>query len=206
MSERDDMLSMSLRDFLSSAADKTATPGGGSVAAVTAALGAALGEMALAFTSGKRKYAEHQPLYDRLAPRLQRARHMFEQLAADDAAAYEFFRETAAMDDSPQKAERMALAVAAAIDVPRELTKVALAVLADLRELADKCNRYLLSDLLAAAALSAAAVRLSDYNVRINARQLDDAGQADDLRASSRDDLRTAETLRDEIESAAAVE
>lgn len=206
MEKSDDMLSMTVREFLSASADKTATPGGGSVAAVTAALAAALGRMALAFTSGKKKYADHQPLYDRLAPRLERAMRMCEDLATDDAAAYEFFREVSAMDDSPEKTERMTLAVAAAIDVPRQLTKVALAVLADLRELSDKCNRYLLSDLLAAAALSAAAVRLSDYNVRINARQLSDAAEADDLRASSADDLRRAEAIRDEIESAADID
>lgn len=205
MYKSDKMLSMTVRDFLAAVADKTPTPGGGSVAAVTAALAAALGQMALSFTSGKKKYADHQDTYDRIGPRLERARQMFEQLATDDAAAYEFFRETAAMDDSPEKTEQMSLALAAAINVPRELTKVALAVLADIRELSDKCNRYLISDLLAAAALAATAVRLSDYNVRINARQLE-APEADDLRASSADDLRRAEQLRDEIDSSVAIE
>lgn len=205
MDKSDEMLSMTVRDFLASAAAKTPTPGGGSVAAVTGALAAALGEMALNFTSGKKKYAEHQDIYDRIAPRLTRARRMFEDLAGDDAAAYEFFRETTAMEDSPEKTERMSLAVAAAIDVPRELTKVAMAVLSDLKELSDKCNRYLLSDLLASAALAAVAVRLSDYNVRINARQLP-AAEADDVRASSAEDLAHAERLRDDIESTAGLD
>ncbi|MGC9453351.1 MAG: cyclodeaminase/cyclohydrolase family protein [Phycisphaerae bacterium] len=205
MAKTKDMLSMTVREFLDAAAAKTPTPGGGSVAAVVAALAAALGEMALNFTSGKKKYAEHQELYDRIGPRLTRARHMFKALAGDDAAAYEFFRETTAMADSPEKTERMSLALAAAIDVPRELTKVAIAVLEDLKELSGKCNRYLLSDLLAAAALSAVAVRLSDYNVRINARQLP-ASEGDDLRSSSADDLARAERLRDKIESTAGLD
>ena len=61
-----DILSIPVREFLAATAAKQPTPGGGSVAGVVAGLGVALGEMALNFTKGKKKYAEHEAFYDRL--------------------------------------------------------------------------------------------------------------------------------------------
>jgi formiminotetrahydrofolate cyclodeaminase len=72
----------------------------------------------------------------------------------------------------------------------------------DLKELGDKCNPWLITDLLAAAALSAAAVRLSDYNVRVNVPNLADKDAGKEVRQSSADDLDRADKLLGEIEQA----
>jgi len=201
--ETRDLLALSVREFAAQAAAKTSTPGGGSVAGVVGALGTALGEMALSFTIGKKKFTEHAEAHAHLSGRLARAREMFQQLVHDDVAAFRNYQEAMRMDDSPQKAEALAVATAAAIDVPREAQKLALAVLGDLRELADKCNPWLISDLVASAALCEAVCRLSDYNVRINLGQVDDEAAASDLRAGSANDLARAVALREEIEAAA---
>ena len=52
-----DPLAMSVREFLSATAAKTPTPGGGSVAALVAAIGASLAQMALGFSVGKKALA-----------------------------------------------------------------------------------------------------------------------------------------------------
>ncbi len=195
-----DMLAQSVNDFIDATAAKSPTPGGGSVAGVVGALGAALGEMALNFTRGKKKFAEHEEFYSHLAGRLQNARRMFRDLVADDVAAYRFFQETSRMEDSPEKNEKMRTAVAAAIAVPREATKLSLALLGDLTEFCDKCSKWLVSDLIASAALAVATIRLSDYNVRINVPQVDDKEAAADLKQSSADDLKRALKMLDEIE------
>jgi formiminotetrahydrofolate cyclodeaminase len=200
--ETQDLLSMSVRDFAAATAAKQPTPGGGSVAGVVGALGVALGEMALAFTRGKKKFAEHEETYAHLAGRLGRARQMFQQLVGDDVAAFRNYQEAMRMEDSAAKAEAMQVATAAAIAVPREAAKLALAVLGDLRELADKCSPWLVSDLVAAAALAEATCRLSDYNVRINVGQVDDPAAAADLRKGSGDDVARAAVLREQIEAA----
>jgi len=205
MTENDqaaDLLALSVRDFAAATAAKQSTPGGGSVAGVVGALAVALGEMALNFTKGKKKFAEHEATYEHVSGRLGRAREMFEQLVADDVAAFRNYQQAMRMDDSPEKAEAMQIATAAAIAVPREAAKLALAVLGDLRELGDKCNPWLVSDLVAAAALAEATCRLSDYNVRINVGQVDDTAAAADLRAGSAGDLARAVALREEIEQA----
>jgi formiminotetrahydrofolate cyclodeaminase len=58
-----------------------------------------------------------------------------------------------------------------------------------------------LSDLTAAAALAAAAVRLCNYNVKVNASALTDKQADDDLVAGSANDCRMAEQVLAEIEN-----
>ncbi|HUT01631.1 MAG TPA: cyclodeaminase/cyclohydrolase family protein [Phycisphaerae bacterium] len=204
MTDQDqDLLSLSVRGFVSATAAKQPTPGGGSVAGVVGALAVGLGEMALNFTKGKKKFAEHEAYYAGLSDRLARAREMFQQLVADDVAAFRNYQEAMRMEDGPEKDEAMDIATAAAIAVPREATKLALALLAEMRELAGKCNPWLISDLVASAALAEATCRLSDYNVRINLGNVKDEAAAGDLRAGSAGDLARAAALREEIEAAA---
>lgn len=202
MSDKD-YLSMSVRNFAATTADKTPTPGGGSVAGVVASLGVALGEMALNFTKGKKKFAEHAEYYDNLSRKLVRARGMFFDLVVDDVAAYKLYQAATRQDDGPAKDEAVELATAAAIDVPREVAKLALAIMEDMKALLPKSNTWLITDLLASAALSAAAVRLCDYNVRINVPNLADKQAAAEVKQGSADDLARANALLAEIEQLA---
>jgi formiminotetrahydrofolate cyclodeaminase len=199
-----DLLSLSVRDFAAAAADKTPTPGGGSVAGAVGMLAVALGEMTLNFTRGKKKFAEHEPYYEHLAKRLLNARHMFDQLVGDDVAAYSYYQEVAKQPDGPDKDQAMQVATAAAISVPREAAKLSLALLEDLRELGGKCNLWLISDLVAGAALAVATLELSDLNVRINAPNLSDKQAAADIRQASKADLQKARALYAAIDAAAA--
>lgn len=200
----DDMLGLSVREFVAAAAAKTPTPGGGSVAGTVGALAVALGEMALNFTMGKKKFAQHEAAHARLSGRMARARAMFLDLVSDDMAAYGMYREAAGMEAGPEKDQSTQLALAAAINVPREMTKLTLAVMEDLHSLCDKCNPYLISDLLAGAALGVATIRLCDYNVRINVPQLAEKTEARDIRAASKADLDKADRLLVTIETAAS--
>ena len=195
-----DVLSLSVREFIAAAAAKQPTPGGGSVAAAVGALGAALAEMSLAFTRGKKAFAEHEEFYAHLASRLSRAERMFADLVSDDIAAYGLYHQATAMEEGPAKADAVQLALAAAIAVPRESAKLALALLEDCLALADKCNPWLISDLAAAAALAVAVVRIADYNVRVNAMPLTDRAGATDVQAASTADRARAETLLEQIE------
>lgn len=199
-----DILSIPVREFLAATAAKQPTPGGGSVAGVVAGLGVALGEMALNFTKGKKKYAEHEALYDRLSPRLEKARQMCQDLVADDIVAYKLYQQSMRQADGPEKDEAIQLAIAAAIDVPRQMTKLALAVQQDLLELAPKCNPWLISDLVAAAVLAFAAVKVSDFNVRINVPQVAEKEAAKQLREASHADVKKSAKLMEAIEKAAS--
>jgi formiminotetrahydrofolate cyclodeaminase len=138
-----------------------------------------------------------------LAPRLTHAREMFLQLVVDDMAAYGMYAEAMKLPKGEARDESLQLALAAAINVPRETAKLALAVLGDLARLADKCNKFLVTDLVAAATLAAGVTVLCDMNVKINTRDLDDPAAASDLRAASAGDRRRAHELADAIEQTA---
>lgn len=202
MDQSREILRSSVDNFVAATAAKQPTPGGGSVAGVVAALATALGEMSLNFTRGKKKFAEHEEFYAHLGARLEKTRSMFLDLIADDITAYGMYAKTAKLPDGEEKKEAEALALAAAIDVPREMAKLALALQEDVLRLSDKCNPWLVSDLIAAGALAAAVTVLCDLNVRINAKNLSDAQVADDLRAASAADRNRANELADRIEQA----
>jgi formiminotetrahydrofolate cyclodeaminase len=195
-----DLLAMTVRQFVAATAGKTPTPGGGSVAGVVGALAVALGEMALSFSIGKKKFADHAGEHRHLLSRFGRAREMFQQLVADDMAAFTTYQEASRLPDGAEKDQAMEIATAAAIDVPREAAKLALAVLGDLETLAKMCNQHLISDLVAAAALCEAVSRLCDYNVRINAANVRDASAAGQIRSGSAADLAAAVACRQRIE------
>ena len=97
------ILNTSVHDFISATASKQPTPGGGSVAGVVGALGTALGEMALNFTIGKKKFAEHEAFYAVLSGRLEKSRKMFASLVADDMAAFGMYCDANAMPEGPAK-------------------------------------------------------------------------------------------------------
>jgi len=196
----EELTGLSVKDFAAATADKTPIPGGGSVAGAAGAMATALGEMVLSFTRGKKAFADQADAHDALAVRLARARGMFIDLTADDAAAYTLYREATACADDDTKDAQLRTALAAAINVPREMTALTLSVLESLVELGAGCNRHLLSDLAAAAVLAEATVKLCELNVRVNIQFLTDAEEASDLRNVAARDCDRAAELRQRVE------
>ena len=200
MTPEHDILQVSVLDFIDATAARTPTPGGGSVAGVVGALGAALGAMTLNFSKGKKSLAEHEPYYAELTQRLETARDGMLDLVRYDIAAYGAYQQANRLPDGDDKTRAVEKATAAAIDVPRKTTRSALSLLEDMQELAGKCNKWLITDLLAAGALAVAAATLSDYNVRINLPNMADQAAADEFRNASRNDLARARAIQAEIE------
>lgn len=176
MSTEKDYLSLPMREFLTDAGAKSPTPGGGSVAAVVGALAASLARMAVAYTAGKPRFADHEDRLQELLDEFQRACETFGKLMKDDMAAYEQF--TAARtqgDDEKQQA------VLKAIAVPMETIVQAVALAARLDEMKSFTNPYLLSDLQAAAVLAAAAGRAASTSLQSNLASLADRHEAERL-------------------------
>src|SRR3954468_17059155 len=79
----------SIAAYLDEIAAGTPAPGGGSVAAVTGALAAALGEMVANLTLGRAKYAATEPSLRSMRDRLTAMRAALLESAAADEAAYQ---------------------------------------------------------------------------------------------------------------------
>src|SRR5512133_2146661 len=150
MSAADNYLSRPFGRFLDDIAAKTPSPGGGSVAAAVGALSAALAHMAVEFTAGKKKYAEHEDRLRQMLEELRRASGMFGQLIDEDIAAYE--RYAAARKSADPKEQEQSLITA--VLVPMEIATVAAVVAGRLDEIKGFINPLLYSDVQVAAILA----------------------------------------------------
>ncbi len=167
---------MPLGDWLSAAARKQPTPGGGSVTALVGALAAAMGEMTLNYSTGRKaNSAEAESiLRDNLAE-LARARALLLELMEEDQRAYAELTAVRKLDDTePDKPRRVADSLAAAIRVPEAVMAAGMSVLGCASRVAPHGNRWLLSDLAVCCELALAAVRCGAINVRVNLRDLDE--------------------------------
>lgn len=173
--------------FLDALAAGTATPGGGSAAAVTGAMGAALVHMVTELTIGRKKYADVETemievrgqaagLQARLASLAEEDMAAFDQVMA----AYRLPKETEEEKRTRQSAIQDALREA--IRVPMATAKAGVAVLRLTRLAAEHGNVNARSDAVTAGYLASASIRGAAQNVRINADGLAEATEADGYR------------------------
>ena len=174
--------SVSLNDFLIAAASKRATPGGGAVAALAGALAASMGEMVLNYSVGRKSSVAHDPALNAGLIEMTNARKLLVLLMVEDQAAY--LELTAAKKLEPSvvdRADRIQLALMAAIRAPQSISATAVRILELASQVAPIANRWLLSDLLVACELAMAAVRAGLHNVRVN---IPEASSGDQLMLS----------------------
>jgi formiminotetrahydrofolate cyclodeaminase len=158
----------------------TPTPGGGSVAGIVGALGAALGEMVVNLTMGRERFADADEALGPLQNHLASLREQQSNAALEDERAYAAYRSAAAMPrgSAEQKAARTAAmqeALAAATEAPLGIARAAAETAAILEHVAIVGNPHVRSDAALGALLAEAALRGALLNVRGNAATLRDA-------------------------------
>src|SRR3954471_21884786 len=138
----------SINDFLNAAAAKQPTPGGGSVAALAGALAAAMGEMVLNYSVGKKDLAVHEPALCEALEELTRARAMLVELLIEDQLAFEKLTAARkACNNAGDKVPTFAAALLACIRIPQTVGATGSAILELCQRLTPIANKYLLSDL-----------------------------------------------------------
>lgn len=196
---------MRFADFLSAVAAKSPAPGGGAVASASGALSAALAQMVVSYSIGKKDLLEQQEELRLAASKLERARSMFLQLADEDAAAYSQLNALQKLPpgDARRNAE-LPEAQRLAVQVPQSVAATAIDLLRMFEQLALISNRYLRSDLGIAADLAEATVRAALWNVRINADGLPQAAKPDVERECARAEAEASQR-RDHVRRHCAV-
>jgi len=171
-----------IENFLNAAAAKQPAPGGGSAAALAGALAAAMGEMVLNYSVGKRNLAQFEPELKSALAELTRARGLLLDLMAEDQQAYEALTAAKKLpESSPTRQRDLDVALLASIRVPEAMGATALAILQRADNLVDKVNHYLLSDLAVCCELAMATVRCAAYNVRANLPDVTDASDREKI-------------------------
>lgn len=188
--------STTISAFLDAAAAKSPTPGGGSITALVGALAAAMGEMVVNYSVGKKGLEAFQ---DELRPALNElhcARALMLELMAEDQSAYAALTAARKLPEgSPERAEQVPAALAAAIRGPQAIGATAVAVLEICDRIINFVNYYLLSDLAVAADLAMATTRCAIYNVRVNLTEVADPAERRRIEAETGQMLLRAATI-----------
>ena len=168
-----------VEEFLGQVASKAPTPGGGTVAALSGALGAALVEMVSNLTVGSKKYAEVREEFTVLGKSAADLRGRLVSLMDEDAAAFDKVMAAFKVPkDDPERKAKIQEATVVAAEVPLETARKCLEVLRQCVTAAEKGNKNAISDAGTAAALARAAIRGAGYNVRINVGSIKDEATA----------------------------
>jgi formiminotetrahydrofolate cyclodeaminase len=194
-----------LADWSDALAAHTATPAGGSAAAIAAGLGAALVAMVAGLTASRLSYAESRPECDAAGERAEFLRRRLLALAEEDAEAFrevlealalprgseeEIARRTAARDD----------ALKAAAAVQYELVLLA-GETADLGEsLVQRGLRSAVGDAGTAVFLAAAGARAAYWAIRSNLRRLHDDPEAERMADRALERLEEVETTESRVQ------
>jgi formiminotetrahydrofolate cyclodeaminase len=173
------LVDLSLSQFTEELARRTATPGGGSVAAHLAAQGAALSAMAFRFTTGA-KFAAVESDMMRRADELDKLRARSLELVDRDSRAYDAVSAAYKLpkntdEEKSARTARIESALKSALAVPYETMQTALAALSLCAAGASDVNANVSSDCGAGALALAAALEAAWLNVATNARSIQDA-------------------------------
>ena len=190
--------------FLDELASSAPAPGGGSVAAISGALGAALVSMVCNLTLGKKKYADVQEDIEALLEKSEALRKELTDLLEEDVKAYTAYSKAAKMprQTEEQKAERtkaMQEALKVATDVPLRIAEAAVRVMYLCMPAAEKGNVWAVSDAGVAVLMAEAALRSAALNVLINLGSLKDKEFAAQKRAKLDSLLEGRGVMRDVI-------
>ena len=165
--------------FIDELAAPTPTPGGGSAAAYSAAMGAGLVAMVAGLTMGKKKYAEVEAQMQAIRVHAEKLREDMTYAVDDDAGAFEavmgaFRLPNVTPDEQAARTASIQSATLNAAHVPLHVAEGAVKVM----ELALLCiengNVNAVSDAASAAAMAKAGLTAAGYNVRINVASLPD--------------------------------
>jgi formiminotetrahydrofolate cyclodeaminase len=192
--------------FLDELASNAPAPGGGSVAALGGALGAALVSMVCNLTLGKKAYADVQDDIQELLDKSEALRHKLTELLEADVAAYSGYSQAAKMpretdEEKAERAKAMQAALKVATDVPLSIAEAAVEVMDLCMPCAVKGNKWAVSDAGVAVLMGEAALRSAALNVLINLGSLKtkDAEFTADRRAKLEALLESKGVMRDEI-------
>jgi glutamate formiminotransferase/formiminotetrahydrofolate cyclodeaminase len=162
-----------LSDFVAEVALPEAIPGGGSVAALTGALGAALGEMVAGLTEGHRTDPAAELPIQQVRTRLYEARRGLYDLIEGDSSAYQALINAITLPEGTGKdlelrPEVVESAAQGAIEVPLATARAAYGALECLVQLLRIGKSPEQADAAAGAQLAYAALKAAQYNILAN--------------------------------------
>jgi formiminotetrahydrofolate cyclodeaminase len=172
-------IDQTLQHYLDDLASSQPAPGGGSTAALSGAMGAALASMVCRLTLGKEAYAGVQQEIEGLLRQTEKLRLRFQQLMQEDieaygrlSASYELPRETS--EERAMRSTAIQERLVEAALVPLEVTECAAELVQCCQRIAEIGNATVLSDIVMGAILASSAGEGAALMLRINLRAMKD--------------------------------
>lgn len=174
-------------DFVDVLASKSAVPGGGGAAALTGAIGIALGSMVCNLTIGKKKYAEHEESVKSI---LEKARSLEKDLIGmidEDAECFLPLSKAYGLpgltdEEKKIKSETMENALKKACEVPIKIVKACYESIKLHEDLVDKGSRLAISDIGVGVQCLRASILSGQLNVLININSIKDEKYVNEVR------------------------
>ena len=194
----------SLAGFLDDVASGSATPGGGAVAALAGALGAALAAMVARLTIGRKKYANVESQMQAAIADAEDLRSRLLEAVDQDVAAYAAVMAAYQLGkNDPNRAPAIQAALIGAAQAPLHVMELALQAMWAARTAAELGNTNAATDAAVAAHLALAAVEGSALNVRVNLVEIMDPPLVTSLQQKAAKIVQDARALSAEVIAAA---
>src|SRR5215470_3012167 len=178
--KNDGKLAAMARPFVDAVAEPTSTPGGGSVAALAAALAAALGQMVAGLSRKKKSQAQFVAKLSEHVDALRREAEALTEAIDKDAASYDAVMAAYKLPQDDQMAiakrdEQIQRTTIGASEVPLKVAERAVALFERLRQLETIAAASMRSDLKVARLMASAGAEGALANVEINLDGIKDA-------------------------------
>ena len=198
-----EMKNLTIDEFARVLSSAEPVPGGGGASGLVAALGMGLGNMVLALTSGKKKYAAYQQeieesmkkageLKEKLLLSIDRDAEAFEPLSK----AYSLPRESD--EEKAYRDEVMKKALVTASEAPLEQMRLIYDAMMLIRRISEIGSPLAISDAGAAIQFAFAALRASSLNVYINTKLMKERETAEEMNERADRMIAEAEQIYDE--------
>jgi formiminotetrahydrofolate cyclodeaminase len=173
------LVKQNLKMFLDELASSSPAPGGGSVAALAGALGAALSSMVCNLTKGKQGYEIAQAEIAEKLEKSEKLRIDLTELIDRDTEAFNEVMKAIKMpketeDQKEQRRNALQIAFKHAAEIPLETARKCIQVLEIARIIAEKGNKNSISDAAVSALMAQTGVQAAILNVRINLSSIKD--------------------------------
>ena len=198
------MTDMTMDNFLAVLSSSEPVPGGGGACGYVAAVGMSLGNMVLALTTGKKKYAEYQEEIEEL---IVKATDLTKKLAECMDKDAESFKPLAAAYGLPKDTEEqikereaiMAKALVTASEAPLSMMELILEAMKLIDRISVIGSRIAISDAGVGVQMCKAALNGASLNVYINTKLMKNIDVAEDMNTKADELVITGNELADKV-------
>jgi glutamate formiminotransferase/formiminotetrahydrofolate cyclodeaminase len=196
------LMAMTCAAFTDEVSRDTPAPGGGSIAALAGALGAALASMVANLTQGKARTAEAEAALAGAAAKAQRVKDALVLAVDDDTTAFTAYMDARRLPNATpaEKAARAAAMQArlkAAVNVPFSTANLCLEAMEASEDAMLHGNPASITDTMVGFTIAFAGVRGGIWNVLINLKDIADPAYVGRMQADCADLLARAQALLD---------